>query len=210
MRTAPQDDPVYRGSIAPWLSQQHDALKSCDAHRGKPFYIFHTHVERVADMGRDFALFLGADINAANWFHAALMVHDCGKTILPVHIWDSEGKPTPVMKAKRRSHATLGAQMIEHDLPHDHPFTAFAADIARHHHEQMDGKGFVGVPAGDLSEWVRIACIVDSYDGMAVWRPHYGDRDTSPDAVYERLSVEKGPAMFDPALTEAFGHFLHK
>lgn len=209
MDTAPEDDAVFHDVIAPWLDRQHRLLTDYDAQRpGTPWYVFHDHVMRVADMGLAFALFLGASRNAATWYYHALRVHDCGKTLLPVSIWDSESKPTDAVKNKRRSHAPLGAQMIETDLPSDHPFTAFAADIARHHHAQMDGKGFLGVNAANLSSWVRAACIVDSYDGMSVWRPHYGDRDITPQAVYQRLSVEKGAEVYDGELLKAFGEFL--
>jgi response regulator RpfG family c-di-GMP phosphodiesterase len=209
MLTPPEDDPVFTRVIAPWLAAQHDALIVIDALRPpEPWYVFHTHVMRVAEMGRDFALHLGAPVSAAAWFHNALRIHDCGKTLLPVEIWDQEDKPSESIKLQRRRHAPLGGQMIEESLPHDHPFTAFAADIARHHHEQMNGKGFLGVNAAELNVWVRIACIVDSFDGMSVWRPHYKDRDISPLSVFERLAVEKGPAVYDETLTEAFGYFL--
>lgn len=181
-----------------------------DVDRRRPVgatYIFHEHVERVARMGRDFARHLGASLSAAEWFYHALQIHDCGKTQLPSTIWDSTEKPTDAVKAQRRQHAPLGGRLIEAALPDGHGFTDFAAGIARHHHEQMDGKGFLGVDAATLSPWVRIACIVDSFDGMSIRRPHFGARDTSPKAVYERLSVEKA-GQYDPELLKEFREFL--
>lgn len=185
------------------------AMQYFDAQR-PPYatYLLHPHVHRVATMGRDMALYLGAPREAADWYHQALIIHDIGKCDLPVDIWDMDEKPTEAIKAMRRRHAPLGGDKIETELPKDHPFTAFAADIARHHHEQMDGNGFLGMPAGDLSPWVRLACIVDSFDGMSAPRPHFGARDLSPQSVYRRIAIEKGPVFFDPDLTSEFGAFL--
>ena len=137
-----------------------------------------------------------------------LQIHDCGKTKLPVSIWDSVEKPSDEIKAQRRQHAPIGADMIESELPPSHGFTKFAAQIARYHHEQIDGNGFLSVKTAELSPWVRAACIIDSFDGMSVKRPHFGGRDISPKGVYERLSVEKGPAHYDAELLEEFKNFL--
>lgn len=209
MTIHPDDDPAFNRQIGHWIAAQELAMQAFDA--GRPataVYLLYPHVHRVADMGRAVALFLGAPIEAATWYHHALVIHDIGKCDLPSDIWDTDEKPSEIVKSMRRRHAPIGAEKIERDLPQDHPFTSFAADIARHHHEQMDGKGFMSVTANELSPWVRLACIVDSFDGMSVVRPHFGDRDTSPKAVYERIAVEKGTAYFDHALTQKFGAFL--
>lgn len=207
MSFPPQGDEAFQKTILPWIAGQKEAMRQLDAQRpATATYIFHEHVERVSAMGRDFALFLGAPEPAAQWFFQALQIHDCGKTELPASIWDSAEKPSDEVKAQRRQHAPLGGRMIDEELP-DHPFTAFAADIARHHHEQIDGKGFLGVKAAELSPWVRLSCIIDSFDGMSVRRPHFGERDTSPKAVYERLSIEK-TGQYDPELLAEFKDFL--
>lgn len=209
MLAKPEQDSVFQTSIAPWLDGQHVALKELDAARPADItYIFHEHVMRVAAMGRDFARFLGAKENEAEWFYHALRVHDCGKTLLPQDLWDTDGKPSDAVKLQRRQHAPLGAEMIERDLPADHPFTAFAADIARHHHEQMDGGGIMGRRGDELSVWVRMACIVDSFDGMSIKRSHFGGRDISRHSVFKRIAVEKGASQYDAALTAEFGRFL--
>jgi HD-GYP domain-containing protein (c-di-GMP phosphodiesterase class II) len=77
-------------------------------------------------------------------------------------------------------------------------------DIMLNHHEQMDGKGYRGLSADALSLPVRLACIVESYDGYAIPRPHFGDRDISPEGVLARMRDEKGRALYDMELFEAF------
>lgn len=210
MLSSPDDDAVFTDVILPTLKDLHIKLMALDFQRGDDVaYVFHQHVLRVADMGRDFAAFMGAPEHAAKWYHYALIVHDCGKVVLPHDIWDSERKPSDDVKAQRRAHARLGGELLEQALPSDHPFTAFAADLARHHHEQMDGKGPQGQKAGVLSVWVRTACIVDSFDGMSIKRAHFDNkRDLSPAGVHKRIAEEKGPDQYDTGLVELFGKFL--
>ncbi len=211
--TRPDNDPIFTDVIAPFLDARHQALIDLDNERraiagAEIFYVFSDHVLRVAQMGRDFALFLGLSNNECAWFYEALRVHDCGKAELPADIWDRKEKPTTELKDLRRTHAPVGADVITQNLPHDHPFTAFADRLARHHHEHMDGTGTLKVSIKDTDIWMRIACIVDSYDGMKVWRPHYKDRNISPPAIIERLAVEKGPNIYDKELVQKFSTFL--
>lgn len=210
---APHNDPIFAKVIAPFLDARHQELLDLDGARrniagGDIYYIFSDHVIRVAEMGRDFALSLGLNEHACEWFYHALRVHDCGKSDLPADIWDRTDKPTEELKHLRRTHAPVGADAISKNLPEDHPFTAFADRIARHHHEHMDGSGTLGINIGDTDIWMRIACIVDSYDGMQVWRPHYKDRDISAPAIIERLAVEKGEKIYDKELVQKLSNFL--
>ncbi len=206
----PNDDPVFADVVLPFLKDQHIKMIALDLERGDHVaYVFHQHALRVADMGRQFALFLGESENASEWYYNALIVHDCGKSLLPSNIWDSERKPSDEVKAQRRAHAALGGDLIEKSLPTDHPFTKFAADLARYHHEQMNGGGPQGVKAGELSMWVRMACIVDSFDGMSIKRAHFDNkRDLTPAGVHKRIAEEKGPDQYDAKLTKLFGEFL--
>jgi HD-GYP domain-containing protein (c-di-GMP phosphodiesterase class II) len=144
------------------------------------------------------------DLVAENMYWAVLP-HDIGKKLLPVEIWDQEEKPDGRIKQYRRTHTLLGVQIVV-ELLHDieHPFKDLMIDIMAHHHEQMDGKGTQGVPAEQLSAPVRLAAIVEAYDGWRIWRPHYGDRDISPPGVLKRMREEKGAEIFDMELFEAF------
>lgn len=147
---------------------------------------------------------MGLAENVANNMYWAVLPHDIGKKNMPVEIWDTDEKPTDNLKKLRRTHTLLGAQIMnEHLRDHDHPFKDLMVDIAAYHHEQMDGEGTHGKTADELSMPVRLASIVEAYDGWRIWRPHYGDRDISPVGVLDRMRDEK-LHMFDEELFEAF------
>jgi len=168
-------------------------------------YIFHEHAARVAENVKRTCLHMGLGELVAENMYWAVLPHDIGKKMLPVDIWDQEEKPTGQMKAFRRTHTLLGAQIAEellHDI--DHPFKDLMIDIMCHHHEQMDGNGTLGVQGEDLSLPVRLCAIVEAYDGWRIWRPHYGTRDISPPGVLARMREEKGAEIFDMDLFESF------
>jgi HD-GYP domain-containing protein (c-di-GMP phosphodiesterase class II) len=100
-------------------------------------------------------------------------------------------------------------RMYEHEIK-NHPFLTLMLDIMLNHHEQMDGKGHRGVKGADLSPPVRLACIVESFDGYATARPHFGDRDISIEGVLNRMRTEKGADVFDMELFEAFAEVKTK
>ncbi|MEZ5813236.1 MAG: HD domain-containing protein [Alphaproteobacteria bacterium] len=202
LRDTPEIGVRFRG----FIEEQMAELKAFDEQRPEGHtYIFHEHAHRVAENVKRTCLHMGlGDLVAENMYWAVLP-HDIGKKLLPVEIWDQEEKPDGRVKQYRRTHTLLGVQIVV-ELLHDieHPFKDLMIDIMAHHHEQMDGKGTQGVPAEQLSAPVRLAAIVEAYDGWRIWRPHYGDRDISPPGVLKRMREEKGAEIFDMELFEAF------
>lgn len=208
-------DPVFASHFRPFIERQMAGLKDLDRQRAewvktslpadyRMTYIFHEHAERVAQDMRKTALSIGLPPHVADNLYWAMLPHDIGKAALPASLWDSMEKPTDAIKAERRSHTVKGADIVEQaDLP-GHPFKDLMLDIMLNHHEQMDGGGFRGLKADQLSLPVRLACIVESYDGYAIPRPHFGDRDVSPEGVIKRMREEKGEALYD---MELFGFF---
>ena len=208
-------DPDFRDHIRPFIERHMAGLADFDRERAawaaaslppdyKMTYVFHEHAARVADDIRRTALHLGLSDATAENLYWAMLPHDIGKKALPVHIWDMTDKPEDDIKRLRRSHTELGASMLEKSLPEPHPFVDLMRDIMLNHHEQMDGKGYRGLPGDALSLPVRLACIVESYDGYAIPRPHFGTRDISPEGVLARMRDEKGSALYDMDLFEAF------
>jgi HD-GYP domain-containing protein (c-di-GMP phosphodiesterase class II) len=136
-----------------------------------------------------------------------VLPHDIGKKNLPLELWDSDEKPDPRMKKLRRTHTLLGVQIANEFLPaqhHGHPFYALMIDIMAYHHEQLDGQGTLGIMGDKLSQPVRLASIVEAYDGYSIWRPHFGERDITPTGVLARMREEKGADMYDMELFDAF------
>lgn len=177
----------------------------CENTHGEHTYIFHEHAVRVAENVKRTCVHMGlGDVVAENMYWA-VMPHDIGKKLLPADIWDQEEKPTGQVKKYRRTHTILGGQIVEELLADiDHPMKDLMLDIMRYHHEQIDGQGTLGIAGKNLSAPVRLAAIVEAYDGWRIWRPHYGDRDISPPGVLKRMREEKGAEIFDMDLFESF------
>jgi response regulator RpfG family c-di-GMP phosphodiesterase len=167
-------------------------------------YRFHDHTLRVADDMRKTAMHLGLSETCAHHLYLAMLVHDVGKIKLPVKLWDMVDKPDDYIKNERRRHTGLGVDLIHKHLPQEHPMIELMVDITAYHHENMDGSGYLGLTGDDLSLPVRLACIIESFDGYATVRPHFGDRDVSPAGVIKRMREEKGAAIYDLELLEAF------
>lgn len=201
-----ETDSICQTHIKPFILGQLDELKNYDSQRPQDItYIFHEHAERVANNIKKTCLHMGFGETVSNNMYWAVLPHDIGKKNLPVELWDSEEKPTEELKKYRRTHTLLGAQ-IANEYLHDitHPFKSLMIDIMIKHHGQMNGQGPNGFPAEDLSKPVRLAAIVEAYDGWRIWRPHYGERDISIPGVLNRMREEKGTEIFDMELFEAF------
>jgi len=206
-----RSDPVFQEQIKPFIENQMKLLEIYDRKRqaAKPDikYIFHEHAERVANDMRQTCALLGLPEHVQENMYWAMLVHDAGKRLLPVDAWDSEEKPTDAIQKLRRSHVDLGLEIVRDELGDlQHPFVDLMKDVMTNHHERMDGQGEHNLSAENLSLPVRLACIVESYDGYTIPRPHFGDRDISPAGVIEKMRSEpgKGAAMFDMDLFDAF------
>ena len=77
-----------------------------------------------------------------------------------------------------------------------------SADVARHHHERYDGKGYPdGLKGTDISLYARIIAIADGYDVM---NTNHSCRNSLPEASIIREFRENSGTQFDPELTEIF------
>ncbi|MCB1682346.1 MAG: HD domain-containing protein [Rhodospirillales bacterium] len=200
-----EHDPVCQKSFRPYIEDQLQKLAAFDARRPKETtYIFHEHARRVAQDVKNACLHLHLGDAVANNMYWAILIHDIGKMQLPIEIWDKAEKPSEQMKAFRRTHTRLGADSFSRHFAHiEHPFKDLALEIMRYHHEQMDGMGTEKLPAEALSPPVRLAAIVEAFDGWSIPRPHFGKRDVKPPAVLKRMKTEKAH-MFDAELLESF------
>jgi HD-GYP domain-containing protein (c-di-GMP phosphodiesterase class II) len=199
-----ETDEICQSLFRPFILEQLEKLKTYDAARPKDItYIFYEHAERVAQEIRKTCVYLGlGDVVAENMYWAVLP-HDIGKIKLPAFVWDTPDKPGEDLKKLRRSHTELGVMTVQDALKVAHPFKDLMTDIMLNHHEQLDGMGYRGLKANQLSMPVRLAAIVEAFDGWSIRRPHFGERDISIPAVLDRMRSEKA-SMFDQALFEAF------
>lgn len=206
------DDALFASRIRPFIVDMMQVLEAYDNLRPADHpYRFHMHSKRVAENTRLMARHLGMDDAQAETLYWAAWPHDIGKMRLPVDLWDSEGKPSKQVKAARRSHTLTGVRMIEENFSDvlDHPFIALLCQIMLRHHEAMDGSGYLGLKGDDLSLPVQIVAAVDAFDGWSCWRPHYGERDISPEGVIKRMRKEK-KGQFKPDMVDALEALVKK
>jgi HD-GYP domain-containing protein (c-di-GMP phosphodiesterase class II) len=131
-------------------------------------------------------------------------VHDLGKRGVPSEILNKEGKLDDDEWAQIRSHPVIGAEILIEQAEHDE----IAIDMARHHHERLDGKGYPdAISADEISLPARICAVVDIYDALTSARPYRGP--IPPRAVLESMSKEVGSAI-DPKVFSAWSGIIER
>ena len=109
-----------------------------------------------------------ASINPRNIIRAAPL-HDVGKIAVPDHILLKPGRLTPEEFTIIKEHTTKGAEMIALMMKENvnDEYLQHCYDIARHHHERWDGKGYPdGLAGEDIPFSARIVALVDVYDAL--------------------------------------------
>lgn len=168
------------------------------------------HVKRI----REFSLCLGKTIMALypeyeltpkkieqiGW---ASSLHDIGKIAIPESIILKSGKLTQDEFELIKSHTTKGAEIISQSLRlNDKAVHDYAYDIARHHHEKYDGKGYPdGLEGENISIAAQIVSLVDVYDALTskrVYKIAY-----EPDKAYQMI-INGHSGAFSPKLLRAF------
>lgn len=134
----------------------------------------------------------------------AAPLHDIGKISTPDSILQKPGKLTDEEYKIMKEHATAGADIILQtfkDLD-DEEFKQIAYEVARHHHEKYNGKGYPdGLSGEEIPLHARIMAIADVFDAISQRRCY---RDAMP--LEECFAIiEKGRGTdFDPRLAQIF------
>lgn len=124
-------------------------------------------------------------------------MHDVGKIGTPDYILSKPARLTSAEQEIMKEHSVKGGEIIGQieELRQ-------VADIIRHHHEQVDGRGY---PDGLRGEAIplcsRIVLIADAYDSMTSDRIY---RKAVPREVAFGELAKNARTQFDPELVEAF------
>ncbi len=133
----------------------------------------------------------------------ASVLHDVGKIAISDSILNKKGKLTAEEFEIMKTHTTQGAKLLE-NIPqlYDNGAYEYACDIARHHHERWDGRGYPdGLKGNEISIWSQVVSIADVYDALTSKRV-YKDAYSNDVAVKMICNGECG--VFNPELLEAF------
>ena len=127
----------------------------------------------------------------------AAHLHDIGKGGIPDTILNKPTRLTPEEYAVTKEHTVIGGEILKNIT-----LLKQSADVARHHHERYDGKGYPdGLKGTDISLYARIIAIADGYDVM---NTNHSCRNSLPEASIIREFRENSGTQFDPELTEIF------
>ena len=125
------------------------------------------------------------------------LLHDVGKIAIPDTILNKQGKLSGMEYRVIQSHTISGAEILSNatTLPG-------AKDVALHHHEYYDGKGYPDHIAGmDISRHARIVSIMDAYDAMNSDRIYR--KALSRDVIRNEMQNGRG-GQFDPDYLDMF------
>lgn len=126
------------------------------------------------------------------------LLHDLGKVAIPEDILVKPTKLTHDEYEKVKSHADVGASMIE-SISKD---LALIAEGIKHHHEHWDGSGYPdGLKGEDIPIFGRIICILDVFEALTSVRPYRNPM--SGDEALKYIEQASGK-LFDPSIVSVF------
>ncbi len=131
------------------------------------------------------------------------IMHDVGKIAISDVILNKPGRLTKEEFEIMKLHTVKGADLLYEILKtQSHSSYRYAYDIARHHHERWDGRGYPdGLVGDEISVAAQVVSIVDVYDALVSVRV-YKKAFTPDEAVKMIKGGECG--IFNPKLVECF------
>ncbi len=156
----------------------------------------HGHNQRVARHAERIATAMHLTPTEIAQIRTAAMVHDVGKIYTPREILNNPDKLSEREYAIVKLHPGDGADMLA-DAGDPQ-----IAEIVRHHHEQMDGRGYPDGLAGlDIPLGARIVAVADTFDAITSSRP-YRSAGTHKRAL-DTIAANAG-SQFDEVVVAAF------
>jgi HD-GYP domain-containing protein (c-di-GMP phosphodiesterase class II) len=151
------------------------------------------HVWRVSQLAKALALQLGLSKDEAIHVSIGGYLHDLGKIGIPDIILRKPEKLTEAEFDTIKTHPIIGANLLN-----EHPLGNLVLDMATHHHERIDGKGYPdGIDGDHLSLNAQIIGLTDAFDALTSSRPYR--KGTKIDDAISILMKDSG-SHFDPRL----------
>ena len=133
----------------------------------------------------------------------AAIMHDVGKIAIPDAILGKPGRLTPEEFEIMKTHTVQGETLLASisQLKRSGAYR-YATDIARHHHERFDGRGYPDRLKGDeISPWAQVVGLADVYDALISKRVY---KDALPREEALRMIRDGECGAFNPVLLECF------
>lgn len=133
----------------------------------------------------------------------ASILHDVGKVGTPDSILHKPARFTSEERQVMELHAGIGARILQEasSRVEGMSYLSLGAEIARHHHEHFDGRGYPDGLAGDaIPLSARIVAVVDVFDALLSKRPY---KEPWPLAEVIDYLHERAGSQFDPGIVAA-------
>jgi len=157
------------------------------------------HCYRVGRLAALLGEAIGLESDVCFLIDLAARLHDIGKLVVPEAILLKPGKLTAGEFAIMQTHTTAGADILARaGVPQMH----IAEEIARHHHERWDGRGYpAGLARDRIPIAARVTALADVFDALTHPRPY--KTAWTVDAALAEIQRLRGQ-QFDPELTDVF------
>lgn len=126
------------------------------------------HERRVGELSAAIAAEMGLSEDMQRGLRVAGAVHDVGKIMVPSEILSKPGRLSSVEYELIKQHAEQGYQILK-----EVAFPWPVAEVARQHHERLDGSGYPrGLKGTDIIIEARITAVADVVESMSSHRPY--------------------------------------
>ncbi len=130
------------------------------------------------------------------------ILHDIGKSKIPLEILNKKGKLTEEEFTRIKEHSEIGYQLCN-------GYTWLSEPVKQAvlmHHERIDGSGYPGrVIDENISKFAKIIAIADVYDALTSERV-YKSKQTPFDAF--EYMIESGKEIYDMAILYSFYEYI--
>jgi putative nucleotidyltransferase with HDIG domain len=141
---------------------------------------------------------LGLDDKQTKQAGLAGLLHDIGKSAIPLEILNKPGKLTDEEFDVVRGHPKAGHEILLASTGVDE----VALDVCLHHHEKMDGTGYPDkLPSQEISIFAKMGAVCDVYDAVTSNRPY--KEGWEPGVSLQRMA-QWSKTHFDDTVFKAF------
>lgn len=160
------------------------------------------HSINVGLLASALAQAVGVDGDRLRELTIGALLHDVGKTAIPLHFLNKPGALTPNERAIMQQHPAAGAALLaaRSDVPDLAPIVAYE------HHANLDGSGYPALPrAWRISLGSQVVHVADVFDALRTHRPY---RPAMPPEQCLELMARGAGTHFDAQLYDVFARYV--